>query len=60
MQLSKSAKEASEIDQNTGTDYWERYMNKEMKTDRVSYETVDNCTPYEVKTQRSSRIKRTH
>ena len=49
VRLPKNAAEALEIDKETGTDYWEKAMNKEMKKAKVSYEEVEGCTPEEVR-----------
>ena len=49
VRLSKSENEALDIDQNTGTEYWEKSMNKEMKKAKVSYETVEDCAANKVR-----------
>ena len=49
VRLPKNATEALQIDRETGTYYWEKAMNKEMKKAKVSYEEVEGCTPEEVR-----------
>lgn len=49
VRLPKSVEEALRIDKETGTDYWEKSLNKEMAKAKVSYTEVDGCTPEEVR-----------
>ena len=49
MRAPKTVEEALQIDRDTGTDYWEKAMNKEMKKAKVSYVEVEGCTPEEVR-----------
>ena len=49
VRLPKSAHEALAIDRATGTDFWEKAMNKEMGKAKVSYEEVHGCTPSQVR-----------
>ena len=49
IQIPKTPEEALRIDRDTGTDFWEKAMIKEMSKAKVSYELVDGCTPEEVR-----------
>ena len=44
-----SVEEALQIDRETGTDYWEKAINKEMKKAKVAYSEVNECTPEDVR-----------
>ncbi len=46
--LSHSVEEALEIDRQTGTDHWQRALNKEMSKVKVAWNAHDNITPDDV------------
>ena len=48
VRLPKTVEEALKIDDETGTNFWETALNKEMKKAKVAYEAVEGCTPKEV------------
>jgi hypothetical protein len=45
IRLPKSVKEALEIDRATGTDYWRKAIDKEMKNVRVAFEAMEDGKP---------------
>ncbi|KAL7551889.1 hypothetical protein ACHAWF_015100, partial [Thalassiosira exigua] len=49
--------EALRIDKETGTDFWELAMIKEMVKAKVSYELVDGCTPEKVRSEKVPALK---
>ena len=49
VRLPKSTKEAFDIDQITGIDFWEKSMNKKNEDAKVSYEEVEDCRPNKVR-----------
>ena len=49
MKLPKTAKEALWINYMTGTDYWRKKINKEMKNAKVLYKDVEGYMPKEVR-----------
>jgi hypothetical protein len=52
--LPHSVKEALEIDRQTGTDHWQRALNKEMSKAKVAWNARDDITPNNV---RSGKVK---
>jgi hypothetical protein len=52
--LPHSVEEALEIDRQTGTDHWQRALNKEMSKVKVAWNAHDDVTPDEV---RSGKVK---
>ena len=49
IRLPHSVKEALEIDQATGTDFWRKALNKEMSKVKVAWEARDGITPDDVR-----------
>jgi hypothetical protein len=52
--LPHSVEEALEIDRQTGTDHWQRALNKEMSKVKVAWSAHDDITPNDV---RSGKVK---
>jgi hypothetical protein len=52
--LPHSVEEALEIDRQTGTDHWQRALNKEMSKVKVAWNACDDITPNDV---RSGKVK---
>ncbi len=44
VRLPKTVDEALKIDRDTGMQFWENTLNKEMKKAKVAYTKVDGCT----------------
>lgn len=52
VRVPKSVEEALRIDRETGTDFWEKAINKEMSKAQVAYEEVGDYTPEDVRTNK--------
>ncbi|KAL7527783.1 hypothetical protein ACHAWF_002305 [Thalassiosira exigua] len=57
IQIPKTPEEALRIDRETGTDFWEKAMIKEMTKAKVSYELVDGCMPEEVRSNQVPALR---
>ncbi|KAL7525855.1 hypothetical protein ACHAWF_001533, partial [Thalassiosira exigua] len=57
IKIPKTPEEALHIDKETGTDFWEKAMIKEMAKAKVSYELVDGCTPEEVRSNKVPALR---
>ncbi len=56
MRLPETATEALQIDRDTGTDFWEKAMNKEMTKAKVAYEEVEGATSEDTRHKRVSEL----
>ena len=50
IEIAKTVEEALEINQKTGTDYWENAIRKEMKNVRIAFEDLKGVTPKQIQT----------
>jgi Reverse transcriptase (RNA-dependent DNA polymerase) len=56
IRVPKSVQEALAIDEETGTDFWRRALNKEMTKVKIAWKAVDGATPEDVRAGRAKQM----
>ena len=54
IRLSKDVKEALDIDRITGTDLWQKAVNKEMSKVKVAWKSDEKFTPEKIRSQKTN------
>ena len=54
IRLPKDVKEALEIDRITGTDFWQKAVNKEMSKVKVAWKADENFTTEQIRSQKTN------
>ena len=56
IRIPKTVQEALAIDEETGTDFWKRALNKEMTKVKVTWKAVDGVTPDQVRAGKAKEV----